>query len=333
MHQPELFGRPRVDRLGTPHRGRLDAASEDLLQAYRQARVAEGASPSATATEVSQLRSLVHASALVDGPATLAALLGAPVRLAQLLVTPPAPISRSCGRSRLLAIQRFWRLLHSTLGWNVVDLTAELDGELPRSAARDWFATHLVVGGDLRQRRSPTPTLSPALLMRHAAILALLCFSGLRMQDLAVLTWDDLIAVILPSGQVGQAIRLVRRGTLVQLLLLDPAMEALRAWEAFRKAEGFRSGAVFCALPGPSRPLGYQSLRRIVRAACCAVGLPPEVASDLRSTFAYWLHCNGFTPHQIAALLGVAHVRTVDALLRGHLALDAQRRARSALIP
>lgn len=68
--------------------------------------------------------------------------------------------------------------------------------------------------------------------------------------------------------------------------------------------------------------------REIVDAACKRAGYPSMGAAELRAAYGYWLRCQGISDHQVAQVLGLARVSTVDALLRRHLALDAQRRVR-----
>lgn len=80
-----------------------------------------------------------------------------------------------------------------------------------------------------------------------------------------------------------------------------------------------------------TRTMSYRAARDVVTAACRKAGLPTVHASELRSACAYWLHVQGLSAHEVAAVLGVARVRTVDRLLERHLSLDAQRRVRNLL--
>ena len=66
-------------------------------------------------------------------------------------------------------------------------------------------------------------------------------------------------------------------------------------------------------------------MREILRKACHAAGYPPLDATALRAACAYWLGSIGLSDHQVAQALGLARVRSLDTLLRGHRALDAQR--------
>src|SRR5260370_39095351 len=97
--------RPRVAQ-----RGPLDPASEEALQGFQTLRVQKGVSARSVAREISQLRTLVRASAVIGGPDTLTALFADLVQLARIIHTPPTPISRSTGHARLLAVQQFIRV-------------------------------------------------------------------------------------------------------------------------------------------------------------------------------------------------------------------------------
>ena len=59
--------------------------------------------------------------------------------------------------------------------------------------------------------------------------------------------------------------------------------------------------------------------------------LPPIESVDLRAACAHWLRSQGLSDHEVAAVLGLARVRSVDRLLRRHAALDAQRAVREVL--
>ena len=70
----------------------------------------------------------------------------------------------------------------------------------------------------------------------------------------------------------------------------------------------------------------------MLRAACLRAGLPPVEAAALRAACARWLRAQGLSDHEVAAVLGLARVRSVDRLLRHHAALDAQRAVNETLL-
>ena len=94
------------------------------------------------------------------------------------------------------------------------------------------------------------------------------------------------------------------------------------------RAGGDPSGHVFRTSRAPNRPLGYRAARNVLVDACRRAGLPPAESSELRAGCAHWLRAQGLSEHEVASVLGLARVRSVDRLLVRHAALDAQRRVR-----
>jgi hypothetical protein len=79
------------------------------------------------------------------------------------------------------------------------------------------------------------------------------------------------------------------------------------------------------------RPLSYRAALEVLQGACRRAGLPAVESSTLRAACAHWLRSQGLSDHEVAAVLGLARVRSVDRLLRHHVALDAQRAVREIL--
>lgn len=69
----------------------------------------------------------------------------------------------------------------------------------------------------------------------------------------------------------------------------------------------------------------------VIEAACYRAGLPTVEAATLRAAYAHWLRSQGLSDHEVAAMLGLARVHSVDRLLQGHAALDAQRTVRECM--
>jgi hypothetical protein len=63
----------------------------------------------------------------------------------------------------------------------------------------------------------------------------------------------------------------------------------------------------------------------VLDAAYRRVGLPSIDSTSLRAACIHWLWSQGFSDHEVAAVLGLARVRSLDLPLRRHAALDAQR--------
>ena len=325
-----------------------DARSAELLDAFRRVRLLEGAHRRSADREVSQMRAIAREAGTVGAPAPMTELLGDLSRVAQVLLEPKRPIARSTGRVRLLAAQRFIRIVGPAVGRDAAAGLATLDALLPSAAARGWHVTGTVVAGQPgRGRRGPTldaadldliieaagAASSAELSTRDRALVALHCFSGLRPEEVVSLRWEDLGQEMTPSGFWGLIATVRRRGGHTRLLIPGRAASALQALAADTdQGVEVRSGPVFRARGRSERALSYRSARMIVHAACRRAGLPPVGSVDLRAAFAAWLRVQGLSDHEAADVLGLARVRSLDSLLRPHAALSAQRMVRETLL-
>jgi integrase len=345
IRQIALFG-PEPNR--TTNRGATDAASEALLSEFAAARLNSGAHRRSVARDVSQLRSLLRASTAIDGPSTLNALFADLPRVAQALYTPPNPISRSTGHARLLATQQLVRFLSITQGQSVASALAALDQLLPRQPSSRWHAAGTLVVGTVRRSQRRTPTLTVADLVglvdaagvnkrpwraaRDRALMALYCYTGLRAEDITHLDWDQVMVAVVPPGKIGLSIRVWRNSTEVVLPLAEPAaLEVGNLAASMGGTPGSMSGSIICTHGPHARKLSYGAARNIMRATCQAAGLPIVTSADLRAACGYWFHLQGWSDHEIAGILGLARVKSVDRLLSRHKAIDAQRSVRDRL--
>jgi len=168
--------------------------------------------------------------------------------------------------------------------------------------------------------------------IRDRALVALHCFSGLRPEEIVRLSWADLEAQLTAGGRYGLTAAVVRGGQVTKLLLPSPASDAV---EALAVAAGGTveslSGPVLCASDRPGRSLSYRAARDVLQAACRRAGLPPIESISLRAAYAHWLRGQGLSDHEIARVVGLVRVRSVDRLLRHQAALDAQRAVREIL--
>jgi integrase len=324
-----------------------DADSEQLLARFRDSRLAEGAHAQSVRREVSQLRAVMREASSRGQRVTLRALLADLDLIARVLCEPAAPISRSTGRARLLAVQRFVRVMGRTVGRSPARDIEALDACLPARRASGWHMTGMLVGGSPGRTRRRGPTLEAADLrrivdaaghrdgvfpIRDQALVALHCFSGLRPEEIARLRWGDLATELAANGRYGLTATVGRAGRRVTLLLPGPAADPLQ--DMARAVGGTvesLNGPVFCAREVPSRPLSYRAIRDVLQDAFHRTGLPHIDAAGLRAACAYWLRTQGLSDHEIAAVLGLARVRSIDRLLRNHAALDAQRTVREHL--
>lgn len=347
MHQLPLFRVHSATEGARRARGPLDPASEHLLRIYRAERGAGLAHRRSVAREVSQLRSIARESNGARTPVPLAVLFADLERVARALREPVRPIARSTGLARLLAAQRFIRIIGPRLGRDpAADLDA-LDRSLPARRQAGWHAAGTVVAGANGRSRRRGPTLDTvdlhrlveaaggatgsARFARDRALVALHCFSGLRPEEIVRLRWENLDLTVSDAGYRRLTAAVGRGGRHLRLPLPGPAAGEL---EALARVSGggvdVLAGPVFAARAS-GRSLGYRAARDVLRAACRRLGMPPVETADLRAAFAHWLLAQGLSDHEVAAVLGVARVRSVDRLLRRHRALDAQRSVREML--
>jgi integrase len=325
--QPFLFKLSPARRHDPPPSSALDSASEALLSCYRRLRVASGGHPRTVAREMSQLRSLARE---LGTSSPLSAVFQDAATLARLLLEPRSVVSVSTGRCRL--VDRF---------------LTQLDRSLPGRTPRDWQSAGTIVAGHPSRRRPLGPTVEPSDLAsivaavrarteererRDRALVALHCYSGVRPEEAMTLRWSQ-VHIDADIRQV--VIQLPRCGRWVHLLLADPAARLLLA---LREAtpdgpDSSEERHIFRRRGGTQERLTPRSIRQIVQRSCRRAGFPLATATDLRAAFAYWLGAQGLSDHEVAAVLGIKQVRSLDRLLARHRALDAQRRVREMLAP
>jgi len=297
---------------------------------------------------VSQLRSVAREAGTADDPLPLDRLVADIRSVARALIEPRAKIARSTNRARFWAVQQFIQVVASELDAEPGPVFEALDALLPKAVAPAWHRTGIVVAGTTERRRRRAPSMGlielraivaavaypddPVRTVRDRAVVALHCFSGLRPEEICGLAWGNLTAGSSTTGRDAWAASVERRGHHVTLPVLGPAAEAvtLLAYQSGGSTEELR-GPIFRATASRPEPISYRSARAIVANACIGAGLPVTASVQLRAAFGYWLRTRGLSDHEVAAALGIARVRTVDALLRPHHALSAQRRTREVL--
>lgn len=155
---------------------------------------------------------------MADSGVTLRTLLANIELLAPALRAPAASISRSTGRTRLLAVQRCIRVLGPSLGRDPGADLAALDAQLPARRSSGWHTTGTLVAGRAGRRCRRGPTLDAvdlhrlveaagaagsACALRDCALVALHCFSGLRPEEIVRLRWENLAAELTADATVG----------------------------------------------------------------------------------------------------------------------------------
>jgi integrase len=347
VKQLALFSSDAGSAIATDGSLRPDDDSEHLLATFQDARVTEGAHLRSARREAGQLRALLREAGAINPASTLRTLFADPDLLARLLREPVTMISRSTGRVRLLAAQRFIRTVGPMLGRDPATDLAALDMLLPTRRSTGWHTTGALVAGTPGRRRRRGPTLDAADLrrivdaagtegsgqsLRDRALAALHCFSGLRPEEIVRLCWEDLAPELTVSGHYGLTAAVVRGGRRLTLLLPEPAADEVTS---LARATGgtveSQTGPVFQARGAPGRRLSYRAARDVLQDAFLRAGLPSVESIALRAACAHWLRSQRLSDHEVAAVLGLARVRSVDRLLRHHAALDAQRVVRETL--
>jgi len=321
--------------------------SASLLMSFEGTRIADGAHPQSVRREVSQLRALLREATKFSPSVTVQSLFTDLDLLAHVLRDPSTVISRATGRVRLLAAQRFIQVVGPSLGRHPDSDLADLDARLPTRRSPGWHASGVLVAGKAGRCRRRGPTLDVTDLQRlvNAAgadggshvrrdrvLVALHCFSGLHPQEIVHLRWQDLNTELTTSGHYGLTAAVHRGGRRMHVFLPPPASTEIEALaDSLGQSIPTMSGPVLSVRSTPGRPLSYRAARDVVDAACRSVGLPPMDSASLRAACAHWLRSQGLSDHEVADVLGLTRVRSVDRLLQRHDALDAQRTVREAL--
>lgn len=330
------------------HSGRrLDPDSEQLLCLFEAERLTQGAHPRSVAREVSQLRAVAREAGTAGEPLALRVLLANLALIAHVLCEPRQLVARSTGRARLLAVQRFIQVMAKSLGRQPAQDLVELDSLLPARRSTGWHDRGTLVAGSTARRRRRGPTLDAADLRRivdaagagsggHAvrdrALAALHCFTGLRPEEIVGLRWEHLTHGLSPTGTYGLHATVERGAGRVRLMLPTPAGDALgHLVDTLDHPVEELVGPVFRARGLETNPLSYRAARDVIERACRNAGIKLVDSVSLRAGCAYWLRGQGLSDAEIAAVMGLARVRSVDRLLQGHAALEAQRTVRLIL--
>ncbi len=321
--------------------------SEELLDIFQTARLNSGAHQRTVAREVSQLRSIARESRSTGGPSELTELFSDLKFVANALIEPSTPIARSTGRARLIAAQRYIRIISPLFRRNADSEPTRLDALLPASKTTSWHTTGILVGGSRSRSHRRPPTLDSQDLhrivhsaenssarqpFRDKALIALHCFSGLHPEEIASLTWENVETAPGRDDSLSLEVSIVRGSVRRCLPLPVPAAMPL---VSYANSQGGSivtlTGAIFRRHLSSASPLSYRAVRNILKRACKDAGLLVAEAVDLRAAFAYWLRTQGLSDHETALALGLERVRSVDRLLKRHHALDSQRRTREML--
>ena len=305
---------------------------EYLLRLFLQRRSKEACDDDTARKEIAQLRSLARLAYRKDfTPETV---FRHPSLLADVLLHPSAAIVKSTGHARLIAAQRFIKLCGAEISIQDPDSFLDsLHAELPNQGGAQWNNAGTIVAGGKSTKRSQNPTLLPSHLnlivsgsfpgssyrhIRNRALVAAYCFTGLRPEEIVSLTVRQLLQM--RESRLTYA-EIWRNGTPLRLPIIDDAAFHIRVHLASQSQDGY----IFARSRSHPTPLTVRAARNIVQEACFRVGLPAMTSTELRSSFAFLLKGRNCSDHEVAWVLGLKQVRTVDRLLARHLELDAQR--------
>jgi integrase len=328
LSQPALFDlTPSGPRAG---RGRLDAASEAFLDAYRT-RYRSARSERTIRGEISQLRTVAREAASTGAIGSISDVLADTSTLATILTAPKVRPSATTALIRLGAINAALLMLYGADEGRL--RIAALDAALPKRDGVDWYQSGVVLAGRRERQRAQSPTIEPSDLpaiveaaaadkgaaraRRDRLLVATHCFSGLEVSEIAALNWSDLHW---ESEADAWSVTVSRGGTATPAVIFGVAASLMIR---FRLEADPAARHVFTNSRGET--LTARQVRRIVVAACSASGFPLADRSTLLSAAAAYLGMNGLTDHEIAMALAIRDMRTVNRLLKPHQRLRAQR--------
>ena len=265
----------------------------------------------------------------LGGHGTLAELVTDPASVATALASPARSPSKATMQTRLRAFQRL-----SGLGVSEDAHRSRLDAldeRLPARFSRGWYDAGIAVGGTRATQRRRAPTIEPRELVEivrrggarsteGAALLGVLCFSGLRAGEGRTLRWADLSWNGAAESWEASVRRKGRRG--LRFLIVGPGAHALTNWRL--ESIPTQHEAIFGAQRN-AEPLSERGFRKRGAAALMDAGYPSTRHAQIQSAFAAWLCESGLTDHEIKVVMGRREVRSVDRLLFAHRALAAQR--------
>jgi len=318
---------------------------EAALDIYRFAvrRLETGAelSPRQVEVQMRHLRWLLRQSMSRGGPATLAELAQNPELCARIF-REPGKVSR---KQVSLILQAFEDFLHL-----MVDATAAgrclqaIETRLIPRQVKGWYQKERVGGGHNTKTETVRLLFAPDLLaitekakegksgervQRDLCLMALYCWSSLRVEEIVHLCWEQLLWEDLnPNATFGAWVRCSRYGTELTLPVHHRAAQPLAVLYAVTKRIMDRqpTGPVFRALRSPYEPLSYRSVKEIFDETVAKAGLQ-TTRRDLLAAYAHHLmKSHDYTILDLTKILGYADSHTVRLLLQTHLAWELNRK-------
>jgi integrase len=157
--------------------------------------------------------------------------------------------------------------------------------------------------------------------LRHATLVAVLAYAGLRPQEARALRWGDIgeRTLRVERAAAGSSVKATKTETLRTVRLLAPVVEDIEAWRRESAAEGGDASLVFPTVRGTlMSDNDWRNWRtRIYRPAAATAGLANSPPYDLRHSFASLLINEGASVVEVARQMGNAPSVTLDTY--GHV--------------
>jgi integrase len=322
-----------------------DLSREAELDIYRFAvrRLETGKelSPRHVEVQMRHLRWLLRQSMSLGGPANLVELTQDPDLCARIF-REPGKVSR--GQVSLI-LQAFEDFLHLMVDGDAAEGRLEaIEALLIPRQINGWYQKERVGGGHSTREEGVRLLFAEDLLaltekakegksgervQRDLCLVALYCWSSLRVEEIVTLCWEHLSwEDDRPDATFGAWVRCSRGDTELTLPIHRRAAQPLAVLYALTKRIMDRqpTGRVFRALRSPYEPLSYRSVKEIYDEALTKTGLQAN-RRDLLAAYAHHLMTlQGYSIVDLAKILGYNDPHSVRQLLKTHLAWQLNRK-------
>ncbi len=293
--------------------------------------------------EMSHLRAFARRVSELGGPPSLLAATEDPVIAATALRRPGT--SQTTAASWLMTLRLF---LGNALGEDEASRrTDDIEEKMIPRRRKSWDQTDRVPGGRKSQGATDRRVLSMVDLLaiiekaragkrgeravRDQAFVAIICSSGLRMNEVVALCWEDIEWEEAPGGKVFPIwASCHRRQTDLRLPMYKTARRPLTTLRDLATGGDDRTptGPMFRSVRAPHDQVGYREWRLILDGALRGSGFERLALTDIRAALAHHLLTKkGVTEIELTHVLGYGEHKHVRSLLEPHKALDLSRKA------
>ncbi len=330
--------------IANPWQGLSREAPLDIYRfAVRRLETGAELSPRQVEEQMRNLRWLLRQSMSRGGPARLVELVQNPDLCARIFREPG-----NVGRKQLsLILQAFEGFLHLMVDADVAGRCLEaIEARLIPRPVKGWYQVERVGGGHSTRTETVRLLFAPDLLaitekakadksgervQRDLCLIALYCWSGLRVEEIVTLCWEQLLwedENLNPNATFGAWVRCSRYDTELTLPVHRRAAQPLSLLHAVTKRIMDRqpTGRVFRALRSPYEPLSYRSVKEIFDETVAKAGLQAGRRDLLAAYGHHLMKSHGCTILDLAKILGYADPHSVRLLLQTHLAWELNRK-------